>query len=98
VAYIERDTGKRFFICPLCSTEWEFTRIKCPFCGNEDQKYLGFFTINDDFKFRVDYCRKCKGYIKTLNKKYVGDENIELTPASTIELDIAAEKEGFIIK
>ncbi len=98
IAYIQKDTGKRFLICPLCGTSWEFARIKCPFCGNEDQRYLGFFIINDDYKFRVDYCKKCKGYIKTLNMKYAIDENIEFTPELLVELDIAAEKEGFIMK
>ena len=33
----EGDGGKRFLLCSLCFTEWEFRRLLCPNCGEEDK-------------------------------------------------------------
>src|ERR1700678_2238786 len=36
----EGDGGKRSLICSLCATEWQYRRIKCPNCGEEDKEKL----------------------------------------------------------
>jgi formate dehydrogenase maturation protein FdhE len=33
----EGDGGKRFLLCGLCFTEWEYRRLLCPNCGEERQ-------------------------------------------------------------
>ncbi len=33
----EGDSGKRRMLCSFCSQEWDFRRIYCPNCGEEDE-------------------------------------------------------------
>jgi Uncharacterized protein involved in formate dehydrogenase formation len=36
----EEEEGKRYLFCHQCGFKWYFHRIKCPFCGNEEQHSL----------------------------------------------------------
>ena len=38
VLHPEGDGGKRSLVCSFCVTEWEFRRILCPTCGEEDYR------------------------------------------------------------
>jgi formate dehydrogenase maturation protein FdhE len=40
VLRIEGDGGKRCMVCSFCTYEWEFRRILCPTCGEEEEKKL----------------------------------------------------------
>lgn len=89
-------TGKRYMHCELCGLEWRFPRLKCPFCSNDDHKNLGYFDVEDNEGFRVDFCRKCAQYIKTVDKRVLEKAApMELENLATLHLDILAAKEGF---
>ncbi|MEW6103643.1 MAG: formate dehydrogenase accessory protein FdhE [bacterium] len=92
MAYLRRDDGKKVFECMLCKTQWEFLRIKCPYCGSEEK--LRFFEIDEE-GFRVDVCDKCMSYIKTIDKRKMDIQDIELEDIKTRYLDILAIKEGY---
>ena len=47
ISELRGEGGKRFLFCGQCGFEWQFKRIRCPFCGNEDQQTLAYFTIED---------------------------------------------------
>jgi FdhE protein len=90
------DEGKRFLHCELCSHEWHYQRLKCPFCENERAKDLGYFTSEEEEGYRVDFCRKCKRYIKTLDMRVIGSPApLELENLITLHLDMLAHKQGF---
>ncbi|MEW6006822.1 MAG: formate dehydrogenase accessory protein FdhE [bacterium] len=93
MAYFRKDDGKRILECMLCKTEWEFLRIKCPYCGEEEK--LRFFQISDEDAFRVDVCDKCMSYIKTLDKRKADILDLSLQDIKTRYLDILAIKEGY---
>lgn len=57
-------TGRKL-ACIQCGTEWEFDRIRCPHCGTEDVRKLGFRTLKGDASHRIDYCEACGNYIRT---------------------------------
>ncbi len=95
---LERETGTRYYWCTLCNTQWKDKRIKCPFCGTEEQKKLDFFFIEDGSPYRADVCRECKGYVKTIDeKKRKSQEPILflVEDIKTAHLDVLAAKEGF---
>ncbi|MFH1628762.1 MAG: formate dehydrogenase accessory protein FdhE [Pseudomonadota bacterium] len=95
MAYLDQ-TGKRFLHCELCAEEWPYPRVKCPFCQNEDQKLLGYFHSDQEEGFRVDFCRKCQRYIKTVDKRVFEEAApMELEYMATLHLDILASKQGF---
>lgn len=89
-------TGKRYLHCELCGQEWPYPRVKCVFCQNEDQSTLGYFLAEGEEGFRVDFCRKCKRYIKTLDKRALEQvAPMEIENLATLYLDMAAVEQGF---
>lgn len=86
--------GKRFLHCSLCETEWVYKRISCAVCGNEDASSMGYFVPEDEPNYRVDYCDKCRGYIKTRRlSKSADDSEYDLT----VENIVTAHLDGLLI-
>lgn len=95
MAYFDK-TGKRHLHCELCGEEWPHPRLNCPFCQTQEQKSLGYFHSEEEEGFRVDFCRKCNRYIKTVDKRIVEDTApMEVEFLATIHLDLLANKHGF---
>ena len=90
------EQGKRMLHCELCGSEWRYPRLKCPFCGNTEPKELGYFVSEQEEGFRVDFCKKCKVYIKTLDMRVV-ESPAPLEPENliTLHLDMLAHEQGF---
>jgi FdhE protein len=90
------EQGRRMLHCELCGCEWRYPRLKCPFCGNSEPKELGYFVSEEEAGFRVDFCKKCKMYIKTLDMRVVeSPAPLELENLITLHLDILAHEQGF---
>jgi FdhE protein len=71
-------------------------RLKCPWCGNDDQQTLGHFAAEEYPGYRVNFCRKCNGYIKATTEKILNRRHIPTVDNLwTLELDFQAEREGF---
>ena len=89
-------TGKRYLHCELCGQEWAYPRLKCPFCQNEEHETLGYFDVKGEEGFRVDFCRKCQRYLKTLDKRVFEETApMELENLASIHLDVLANEHGF---
>lgn len=96
MAELRGEEGKRFLLCSLCNYEWPYSRLRCPFCNNEDQEKLSYFSVEEKEGFRVDLCMKCKEYIKTLDsRKFDREIDLEIDDITTLHLDILAQKEGY---
>jgi FdhE protein len=96
IGEIRDEEGTRTLFCNQCGFEWEYRRIRCPFCGNEEQQTLAYFTIEEDDRYRVDVCNECKRYIKILDfrdSKEKADMDVE--DIATLHLDILANDEGY---
>ncbi|MGF7184879.1 FdhE protein [Desulfitispora alkaliphila] len=94
----EKD-GKRYLWCPMCELEWNFKRIGCPSCLEENPEKLGYFRVEDkDDGYKVNVCYQCKRYIKTYNEKdrLKSKRDIFLEEKKTGYLDYLALREGFI--
>jgi len=90
------DQGKRILHCELCGSEWRYPRLKCPFCENSEPKELGYFVSEEEEGFRVDFCKKCKVYIKTIDMRVVeSPAPLELENIITLHLDMLAHEQGF---
>jgi FdhE protein len=95
MAYFDK-TGKRHLHCELCGEEWPHPRLNCPFCRALEHKSLGYFHSEQEEGFRVDFCRNCNRYIKTVDKRIVEDAApMEVEYLATIHLDLLASKHGF---
>jgi FdhE protein len=100
---LRRDDGRRILWCGLCSTQWPYKRIMCPFCGNEDHDSLRYFftegdASSDKAAFRVDVCDKCKKYIKTIDERKMPENetpDFSKENINTLYLDILAQRDGY---
>ena len=63
----EGDGGKRWLLCSLCSTEWQYRRVLCPGCGEENKDKLPIYTAAEFPAARVDACDTCQTYLKSID-------------------------------
>jgi FdhE protein len=99
MAKIRREDGMRILQCSLCSMEWKFDRVKCPFCNNQDQKSLKFFYYHEESPYRLYVCDHCKRYIKCVDeRKMEQDKDIDLSIEDmvTLYLDTLAQEQEYL--
>ncbi|MCE5264591.1 MAG: formate dehydrogenase accessory protein FdhE [Deltaproteobacteria bacterium] len=96
IGEIRDEEGSRYLFCNQCGFEWSYLRIKCPFCGNEEQQSLAYFTIEGDERYRVDVCNKCKRYIKIVDFREAKQKaDLDVEDIATLHLDMLANDEGY---
>jgi FdhE protein len=96
IGEIKDEEGRRYLFCNQCGFEWHFKRIVCPFCGNDEQQALAYFTIEGDERYRVDVCNVCKRYIKMVDFRESKEEaNLDVEDIATLHLDMLANEEGY---
>ncbi len=92
----EKEDGRRYLFCHQCGHKWHFRRIKCPFCGNEEQHSLAYFAVEGEESRRVDVCNKCRRYIKIVELSKSSEEvNLDVEDIATLHLDMLAYEEGY---
>jgi len=87
--------GQRSLVCSFCLGEWEFRRIVCPGCGEEDPVKLPVYTAEELQHVRVEACDSCKTYIKTvdLTKSGLGEPVVD--EMASVPLDLWSEEHGY---
>ena len=96
IGEIRDEEGSRYLFCNQCGYEWNYLRIKCPFCGNEEQQSLAYFTIEGDERYRVDVCNECKRYIKMVDFREAKQKaDLDVEDIATLHLDMLANDEGY---
>jgi formate dehydrogenase maturation protein FdhE len=95
---LRAEDGAKQLECWLCGTRWVHTRVKCPYCRNEEREELGYFTIEGKDICRVNYCRACSSYCKIFDLRQLnmdGDVVLAIHNLATLNHDLLAGKEGF---
>jgi len=59
-------------MCSFCLQEWDFRRIYCPACGEEDEKKLPVYVAEQFPHIRVEACESCKVYVRTIDLTRTG--------------------------
>jgi FdhE protein len=91
----EGDGAKRFLLCSLCATEWEFLRIRCPGCGEQNKDHLPVFTTGDFDYIRVEACDTCKVYLKSIDLTKNGLAVPVADELASVSLNVWAEEHGY---
>jgi len=89
------DGGARSLICGFCSGEWDFRRLVCPGCGEEDDKKLAVFSAADFGHIRVECCESCRTYIKTVDLTKDGHAEPIVDELASVALDLWAQERGY---
>jgi FdhE protein len=88
------DGGARSLVCSFCFDEWEFRRIVCPGCGEENDQKLAVFTTSDFDYIRVECCETCKTFIKTVELSKNGRAGPAVDERASAPLDLWAREHG----
>ena len=80
----------RYLLCGGCGTLWNWHRVGCPYCGNENLERIHILEL--DKKIRLDVCEECNCYLKTYGTE--DEENIYLRDWTTLHLDLLAEEKN----
>ena len=89
------DGGKRSLICSLCATEWDYRRILCPACGEEDVDKLPVYTAEELPHVRVEACDTCRHCIKTIDLTKDGRAVPVVDELAAIPLSLWAAENGY---
>lgn len=95
LAALERGSGRRRLLCSRCDSEWAFRRVGCPFCGNDDPHQLAYYP-SDDQVYRLNVCKQCRRYLKTIDLRQVaGERLLAAERVLTVNMDVAARNAGY---
>ena len=86
--------GSRSLACSLCSTEWRIDRLRCVNCGETNADQLLVHNAESIPHVRLEECRTCRGYLKTVDLRERGDAVPVVEELATIEMDLWARDEG----
>jgi FdhE protein len=91
----ERDAlGNRRLVCALCATAWTFPRATCPACGVSGDQGLEFHVDEGLAHVRVEACKTCRCYLKSVDLRVVGVAEPLVDDLATPELDLWASEQG----
>jgi FdhE protein len=89
------DGGRRSLVCGVCLTEWEFRRVICPGCGQEDHAKLPVYTAAELPYIRVECCDNCKTYIKCIDLTKNGLADPLVDELASVPLNLWAQEHGY---
>jgi len=95
VLRLEGDGGKRCMVCSFCGYEWEFRRILCPTCGEEEEKKLPVYVAEQFPHIRVEACESCKFYVRTIDLTKDGNAVPVVDDLAGIPLTLWAHEHGY---
>ncbi len=97
LSYLKEKEGKRVHACSTCLGMYRVPRIQCPYCLEQKQEKLTYFTADNEKDCQVSLCKNCKNYIKIFDLR----ENISFNPNpllddyKTLTLDLIAENQNY---
>ena len=91
----ECEGGKRYLQCSFCSQEWEFRRIFCAQCGEEDEKKLPVYTAEQFPHVRVEACDTCRYFLRTIDLTKDGNAIPLVDDIAAIPLTLWAHENGY---
>ena len=89
------DGGRRNLLCGFCLAEWEFRRIVCPGCGQEDHAKLPVYTAEAFPYIRVECCDTCQTYIKSIDLTKNGLAEPLVDELASVPLNLWAQERGY---
>lgn len=83
--------------CGQCGADWQFRRLRCIWCGNEDHGTLSCLYSEDQWeKMRVEACNRCRGYLKVITSfSPIPSEMLPVEDLATLHLDYIAQEHGY---
>ena len=87
--------SKRTLLCGLCLMEWDYLRLVCPACGEQEFESLPVFTAEQFPHVRIEACETCRIYLKTIDLTKDGHAVPPVDDIATVLLDVWARERGY---
>ena len=84
--------------CGSCGADWQFRRLQCMYCGNEDHKTQRYLHVESSReRMHVEVCDACKGYLKVIAAfTPTPPEMLPAEDLATLHLDYIAREHGYM--
>ncbi len=84
--------------CGSCGADWQFPRLQCVYCGNEDHKTQRFmYAESHRERMHIEGCDACKGYLKVIAAfTPTPPEMLPAEDLATLHLDYIAKQHGYM--
>lgn len=89
------ESGNRDLLCANCLCSWEFRRVVCANCGEEQPGKLGYFHSSQFDYVRIEACDTCKHYIKGIDLTRLGHAVPLVDEIFSAPLDLWAREHGY---
>jgi len=89
------ESSNRNLLCATCLSSWEFRRVVCAACGEEQPTQLGYFQSDEYPHVRIETCDSCKRYIKGVDLTRLGFAEPLVDDVATAALDLWAVEKGY---
>lgn len=80
--------GQRHLVCALCASWWPFPRSTCPCCLEADAGALVYHSSESLPHVRVEECRNCGTYLKSVDLRVLGTARPVVEDIATPHLDL----------
>ncbi|HEY3056140.1 MAG TPA: formate dehydrogenase accessory protein FdhE [Thermoanaerobaculia bacterium] len=92
----DAESGFRYLECALCGLNWNFGRISCPSCFEEDPYKLPIFQSDAYPNVRIESCETCRRYVKSIDMTQDARPVPAIDDLLSIAMDLWAVDEGFM--
>lgn len=90
---------KRYMVCTYCGVQYLVDLFLCVNCNNKEPTSMGFISFETHPEYELNYCEKCKHYIKVLYEDRLEEKIPQgIEDLLTRGLDIIAESPEFSLK
>ncbi len=95
VGLVSGPGGARYLVCPLCATEWRFTRLTCSACG--DGSRLSYFALDrGPAGVKAETCGVCQTYLKLFYLEELPSADAVADDVTSVALDLLMAQEGYL--
>jgi len=91
----EGEGASRSLLCSFCLREWQFRRVICPWCGEEDKDKLPHYSDASLAPVRVEACDTCHRYMKAVDLSVDGHAVPLVDEVAAAVLDVWATEHGY---
>ncbi len=91
----EGEGARRSLLCSFCLTEWDFRRLLCPICGEENDPRLPVYSAAEFPHIRVEGCDNCKHFLLSIDLSRNGRAVPIVDEISAAPLDLWARQQGY---
>ena len=89
------ESGNRNLVCATCLSSWEFRRVVCASCGEEQPSKLSHYQTNEYEHVRIEACESCMQYIKGIDLTRLGLAVPLVDDIAAAALDLWATEHGY---